>query len=357
MELRAGRVLLVEKAIGAAQESSGKSGGILTDLLWHPEDQALVERSRSLYRDVCRRTGDPSVARPLGMLTLAAGPDGETLAARTEDLSLRGVRHELIEGPAIARRFPALDRLPMAALGLFLPDDLSLNPPAYAQAEVDRAREAGLEVRFGCRVTDLSPAADGVALRAGGELLRARRVLLATGTWTGALLRPAGLDLPLLPYRVQLCSLELGAPAALPMVWDTATDVYLVPDGPQSVLAGDGTRLSPHDPDDYLEAGDDAFHADIATRVPALTSLGDTAGLRSSWAGLVGATPDRRPLLGQLAPNLYVACGDNGIGVMRGPALGELAARIALGEAQAPALRPDRLPCESFEIRPGFTLV
>ena len=172
---------------------------------------------------------------------------------------------------------------------------------------------------------------------------------------TTALVRTAGVDIPLLPYRVQLSSLEFRAPHGLPLVWHLASDVYLVPDGAENILAGDGTRLAEFDPDNYQETGDSEFEATIAERLPQLLSLGDRAGLRASWAGLAGGTRDRRPLLGQIAPGLCVAAGDNGIGVMRGPAIGELAARVALGLAEAPHLRPDRFPAEPFAIQAGFT--
>ena len=84
-----------------------------------------------------------------------------------------------------------------------------------------------------------------------------------------------------------------------------------------------------------------------------LVSSAAAAPLRRSWAGLCGATPDRRPLLGRVADGLYIACGDNGSGVGRGPALGELSALVALSEAEAPQLHPFRYPPEDFRLCPG----
>ncbi len=349
-------VLLLERGIGIAQESSAKSGGILTDLLWHPEDQALVARSRALYRAARERSGDLSIAREVGQLSLAEGGAIAQLVRREGDLSARGVRYEMIGREEIVRRYPQLDRLRAGTLGMWTPDDWHVNPTAYAQTAVDSAREHGLQLRTGCAATAIHPEEREVVVEAGGESLRAARVLVAAGTWTRKLLRTAGLDIAMRPYRVQLSSVQVAEDLRLPIVWHLETDVYMVPEGPRSMLAGDGTRLWEHDADDYQQAGDDTFQMDIAERLLDLSSLGERAGLRTAWAGLVGATPDRRPLLGAVADRLYVACGDNGIGVMRGPAIGELAAQVALGMAQAPQLRPDRAPADDFEIRPGFTL-
>lgn len=356
--MRAGArsVLLIERNIGVAQESSGKSGGILTDLLWHPHDQQLVARSRELYVEARTRTGDLSVVRELGMLTLATAEGAVDIEGRVPELRERGVRHELLSRNALKRRYPALDRLPGDTIALFTPDDCALNPTAFAQASLDAARELGLEARFGCPALSITPEENRVAVGIADGVLHARRVLVTAGTWSRRLLRTAGFDLALIPYRVQLSSLALPRPHGLPIVWDLQTDVYLVPDGPENLLAGDGTRPWEHDPDNYQETGDSAFHTDIADRVPALLSLGDHAGMRSSWAGLCGATPDRRPLLGALGRGVSIACGDNGIGVMRGPALGELAALVSLDLAEAQSLQPSRFPAVPFEVRGGFTL-
>ena len=350
-------VLLLEAGIGLAQESSAKSGGILTDLLTDPEDQALVSRSRVLYQEALDAGGDPSIMRPLGMLTLADGEYVGALSRRRQDLNDRGVAFELLDGAEVAVRHPHLDRLADDAMALWTPSDCHLNPNAYAQQVVAQARPQGLDVRTNCRVERLDIGSGQLSVRTdSGETYQASRILVTAGTWSRRLLRTADLDLPLLPYRVQLASLQLAEPHRLPMVWHLASDVYLVPDGDESLLAGDGTRLSEFDPDDYQQTGDEEFEVNVATQLPQLSSLGDRAGLRSSWAGLAGGTPDRRPLLGRVAEGLFVACGDNGIGVMRGPAIGERAALVALGLATAPQLRPDRYPPGPFEIRAGFTL-
>ncbi|MHB8324512.1 MAG: NAD(P)/FAD-dependent oxidoreductase [Candidatus Dormibacteria bacterium] len=349
-------VLLLEAGIGLAQESSAKSGGILTDLLIEPEDQALVARSRELYRHALESSGDASIMRRFGMLTLAEGELGSALTRRTEELGQRGVRFELLGNDEVGRRHPQLDRLADQTLALWTPDDCHVNPAAYAQHVGQAARAQGLTIRTSCRAERLNVEPGKLSVTAGGEVYEGQRLLVTAGTWSRKLLRTAGLDIPLLPYRIQLSSVRLASPHRLPLVWHLASDVYLVPDGEESLLAGDGTRLSESDPDDYQQTGDAEFEMNIAARLLQLSSLGDRAGLRSSWAGLAGGTPDRRPVLGRVADGLFVACGDNGIGVMRGPAIGELAAHVALDLAAAPHLRPDRFPPGPFEIRAGFTL-
>lgn len=349
-------VLLLEARPGVGSEASAKAGGIVTDLLWHPEDQAWVSESRALYDAACRASGDATMVQRLGLMTLADPSRHHLLEARAGALRERGIPTEVLAHAEMAARFPELAVAPADVAALWLPQDWHVNATAYCQQTVAAAREQGLQVRTAHRVVRIAVEDRRVMLFGPDEAIAAERVLVASGSWTRKLVQTAGFDIPLRPYRVQLASLAMPAGHRFPMVWDLATDVYLVPDGPRAFLAGDGTRLTEHDPDAYQESGDADFHEDLARRVPELVAVGRDAHLVTSWAGVVGATPDRRPLLGYVGERLAVACGDNGFGVMRGPAIGRLAGRIALGEAERPHLSPLRTPPDYFPIRPGFTL-
>ena len=349
-------VLLIEANPGIAQESSAKAGGIVTDLVWHQDDVRWVRRSRQFYEEALALSGDSSILQRYGMLTLADPDRAALLRMRAQNLVEAGIQAEIWDYRHIQDTYPELDRLAPDVTGLWTPEDFHVNPTAYSQAVFQEARRQGLQARLGSRVKVLEPRSNEVIVHCAEERLTAERVLVTAGTWSRKLLNTAGIDIPLRPYRVQLSSLNFADGYHLPMVWDLASDVYLVPDGPHNLLAGDGTRLSEFNPDNYQTTGDDEFLANIADQTVQLMSLAETAGLRSSWAGLCGGTPDRRPLLGQVAEKVFVATGDQGFGVMRGPALGELACQVALGQAQAPQLNPLRQPYSEFPIRPGFTL-
>ena len=355
-EMGVSSVLLIEARNGVAQESSAKAGGIVTDLVWHEEDIAWVQQSRHQYEKASVMSGDASILQRYGMLTLAHPDRTGLLQQRALGLKERGIAASLWDHRHIATAYPELDRVSHQVTALWTPGDFHVNPTAYCEAVFRQSRDLGLQAALGTRVSRI--ARDGTHLRLwmGQDVLNARRILITAGTWTRKLTRTAGIDIPLRPYRAQLASLDFPHGYHLPMVWELSTDVYLVPDGPHNLLAGDGTRLSEHDPDNYQTSGDDPFISSIAGHVLDLTSRAEQAGLRTAWAGLCGGTPDRRPLVGPVADGLFVAAGDQGFGIMRGPAIASLAAQIAMGEADAPHLDPLRTSAHDFDIRPGFTL-
>ncbi len=353
-----GRVVLLEANQFVAGESSGKSGGIMSEFAGHPDDRVWVARSRALFEAAARRSGDAGMVRRYGRLVVCGADEAPAFRRVADELASEGIASDMLTPEQVAARFPLVDGLAPDTLGLWTPDAWHLNATGYAQTVVTAGRELGLEVRLGWRAGAIRLRREhGGTIRVEGPdgTVEAGRALIAAGTWTRKLLQTAGIDIPYRPYRVQLASIAFAAAESLPIMSETATDMYITPDGPGSLLVGDGTQLWEHDPDAFQHAGDAAFEQEIAAGLARLvSSAGEAAELRRSWAGLCGATPDRRPLVGPVADGLYIACGDNGSGVGRGPALGELAARVAMGIEAAPArLDPFRFPAADFRLRPG----
>lgn len=349
-----GRVLMLERNAYVGGESSGKSGGIISQLIAHPDDQRWVARSREWLSEAEERSGDASMIQRWGGLVLCTEPEARELDRVADGLRARGIPFEVWDRQAIKAHFPLIDGIGPDMFGLYSPTDWHVNPTAYCQTTFEAARAAGVEGRLEVAVTGIHPESDKVVLDTSDGRIEAARVLIAAGTWTHKLTQMAGIDIPYRPYRVQLSSIAFADSGKLPILSETATDMYITPDGPTNLLAGDGTQLWEHDPDNYNQKGDAAFEEEIAAGLMRLVSAAQHAELRRSWAGLCGGTPDRRPLLGPVADRLFIACGDNGFGVVRGPALGEQACRIAMGvEEAAPQVNPFRFPPGEFTLRPG----
>lgn len=354
VESRQGSVLLLEAQPAVASESSAKAGGIVSDMVANPDDQQWVRRSRELFRVAHAASGDSTMIRQDGMLSLGPASHRPLMADHVASLRSRQIPVEEWSADDIQRHFPQLDRVDDTLYGVWTPHDWHVNPTAYAFAALARAKALGLAVRLSYRVQRLHIEDREVQIEGPDDPIHAARVLVAAGTWTRKLTQSAGIDLPFRPYRTQLASLDVAGGYDLPIVRHLATDLYLVPDGPHNLLVGDGTQLWEHDPDDYRTTGDPAFELEVAAGLLALSSRGEQARIRRSWAGLCGATPDRRPLIGAVCERVWVACGDSGFGIKRGPAIGELAAQIALGVApQPPHLLPHRFATVDFALRPG----
>jgi sarcosine oxidase subunit beta len=174
-------------------------------------------------------------------------------------------------------------------------------------------------------------------------------VVNAAGPWAGELARRAGVSLPVRPVRRQIAvtqpvpePLDDGFPMT---IWTRDAFHLRVRDGrallnwPVDTPGGNGDPwdLALHRP--WLEA----VRAFADARVPALRDLPlDDA---AHWVGLYEMSPDKTLILGvdDACPNLVLANGSSGHGVMHAPAVGQLVAELILdGRASALDVHPFR---------------
>ena len=227
--------------------------------------------------------------------------------------------------------------------GSYCPWDGFVRPLAMRRGYQQAAETLGVQFRFGATV-GLERSADGVRVVCDGQRVSAGTVINAAGAWAAELMRGANLELPVAPVKRQIAA-------------TTPTQV-LPSDMPMSIFAGDGFHLRVRDgrvlllmPFDFAQqdlnydsAWLPALLAHTQARVPVLRDV----PIERGWAGLYEVSPDGHALLGAHwdAPNLFLANGSSGHGVMHSPALGKLLSEIVLdGRADSldvHTLRPER---------------
>lgn len=214
---------------------------------------------------------------------------------------------------------PAIDD-PEIAGGTFSPTDGFIRPMEILRGYYESALRMGVRFAFGQDIRSLDPGVTYVN---------------AAGAWASELC-----DVPVVPLRRRVAGTE-------------PTQV-LPPNMPMTIWAGDGFHLRVRDgrvlllwPD--TPADDEAWMHEVLARahrrVPALRGVPiDEA---SCWSGLYEMSPDRHAILGPHPdrPNVYLANGSSGHGVMHAPAIGQLIAEMILEGATSidiRALRPSR---------------
>ncbi len=343
-------VTLLERAtLGAG--SSAKAAGILSSFSWNDADYRLIAETRGAIGELISlalAAGERAARgawRPTGSVVVASGAATKSL----DQLQDRVERHTeeclRLDWRAAMREFPGVAFRP-GDEAIVAQEDGVIEAGDFLAAMRARLEQEGATVQESSKLT----------------LTEAQRrfdaVVVAGGAWTKGLLAPAGIRLPLQAYRTQLASLAIPDAAELPIVHDLDLHFYARPEADASILAGNGTQLRPFDPDSYNEVGDPEFVHSIAERVVTRFTNGAEGHVRSSWAGLCVATPDKRPLCGAVPGHdgLFILTGDNGFGLMRSLALGE---RMADAVARRPHkdLDPGRFGPDArddFAMREGY---
>jgi glycine oxidase len=257
---------------------------------------------------------DPGLRRS-GALVVAR--DRDEAAALERELALRielGLDVQRLLPSAARRLEPAL--APTVRLALDVPGDHSADPRAVVLALAEAARRAGVTLRTGSaveRVEHGGGRVTGVAI-AGGEVLRAARVVVAAGAWSAAI---GGLPaIVLRPVKGQILRLRDRAGPGLLERIVRFEGGYLVPraDG-RYVL---GATMEERGFDTTVTAGGlYELLRDAGELVPGVHEL----VIEEMSAGLRPATPDNAPLLGPAAElaGLHWATGHHRNGILLAP--------------------------------------
>jgi glycine oxidase len=284
---------------------------------------------------LAQAAGADPVLRRCGALVVARTRDeaealDRELALRLElQLPVQRLR------PSAARRLePAL--APTIRLALAIPGDHAADPRALTLALAEAARRAGTQLRTGATVTRIAIEdghAGGVEL-AGGELVRAARVVVAAGAWSGVLDGlPDVARIPLRPVKGQI--LRLRDPAG-PGLLDRIVRFdggYLVPRGDGRYVLG--ATMEERGFDTTVTAGGlYGLLRDAGELVPGVHEL----EVEEVAAGLRPATPDNAPVLGRSddVDGLVWATGHHRNGILLAPVSADLVADALDGAAAPP---------------------
>jgi sarcosine oxidase subunit beta len=328
-----------------AGESTGRAAGILYDAYAEDVDARIAGRAIERFRALSGTGGFEFRETPYVWFVTEPGRKADAIREQVDGMVRNDRRVERVDADDLAAEYPALRTEDVVEAAVSRNAGVA-DTAAYADAVAELAVAEGVELREG---TAASVALDPP--RVNGTDYDA--VLVAAGAHTARVLADAGVSVPLKPYRVQALTADFSG--EIPTLYD-ATEGYYARPHPEGVLAGDGTEEVEADPEAYDRDGDDwfvdAMRERLADRVP-----GFEPDVHRAWAGLCTATPDRDPLLGELADGLYVAAGWQGHGFMRAPATGEAIATEILGGEGVPPFDPTRFDGdEVFEVVEGMTV-
>ncbi len=344
-------VVVLDRAPRAGEGSTGRATGGFRVQFPSATEVRLSLLARAKLRRFHEETGGDCGYVPAGYLWIALNE--HELAALRDALAVQranGVDDAReVSAAEIAELNPALARGGIAG-GTYCPSDGFIRPLQILDGYRRAAERLGARFTWDAEVTGFERAHDGriTAVRTAREVIAAERVVNAAGAWAAHVARLAGTEVPVTPLRRQVA--VTVATSALPATM------------PMTLFAGDGFHLRVRDGRVLLllpsDGAADPFEVTVEptwietvarlarARVPSLADV--SIDRAACWAGLYEMSPDGRAIVGTApgVPNLYLANGSSGHGVMHAPALGQLVAEIIIdGAARAldiEPLRPDR---------------
>lgn len=353
------KVLVVDKAAGPAEGSTGASSAISRCRYTLPEVVRLAYHGQRAYGDWASFTGldEPRCRLNRVGVVWMLGHAAAEVDLEVSRLRGQGADVERIDAERLAELFPALSscgirvdpRRPGAhecASGeafLFEPTGGYADPVGATQDLIEAARLAGAEVRFRSGVVGVRRSGErvtGVELEDGTQV-DSGLVVNAAGPWCTQInsLADVANRWTLITTRVQV--LYRGWPSdlgPLPVTVDGSTQIYFRPDGQDRVLVGSTSEEDESEavdnPDDFKRSPDGSFRAlkmaAFHHRVPNLAARGEITGV----AGLYTVNrEDVHPILGPSGvEGFWLANGFSGHGFKLAPMIGSMIAQALTGE-------------------------
>ena len=353
---RGASVLALDRfPVGHARGSShGQTRLIRLAYFEHPDYVPLLRRSRELWRELERETGE-DLFMETGLVS--AGPaDGEVVAGVLRSATTHGLDVERLSAAEALARWPAL-AMPAEWSAVFEAQAGWLAVEACVAAHAALAAAHGAVFEHGAGVRDWRLEGDGVVVETDRETIAAGRLVLCPGPWAGDLLRLAAPSFTVLRkslfwYDPAAGCLGPDAAAALPcFAFDTPTGFFY--GFPR--IDGRGIKVAEHtggqpvsDPlhvDRRIDPGEQSrIEGWLAAHLPGV-------GRRRTAheVCLYTMSPDGHFLVGLHPhdPQVALAAGFSGHGFKFASLIGEVLADLALdGRTEHPIgfLAPTRFP-------------
>lgn len=320
---------------GPAQGPTGRSSAICRAYYTNPFLARMARDSIQMLERFGDVAGTDAGFHRTGFLFLHPPEDLERVRSVVGGLNQLGIATLILERPELALYFPFLDQTGIG-FGVWERDAGYADPVSTTAGLLRRATALGAKYLWR-EVVAVEP--DGpTVVTADGARTRCSRVLIAAGPWTRHLAGQAGVDVPLTVERHIVGFFGWGGADPVPAHADLTAGYYFRPEGAEGFLIGSLHPGQEVDPDDFAQdvPADEilSLSQPLAARFPHL----EAAEVRGGWASLYDVSPDWQPVIGEIAPGVFVDAGTSGHGFKLAPALGQLVAALLLSEESDQAL-------------------
>ena len=333
-------VVLTEKN-DLTHGSTWHAAGLCTHFAHNPTIQELRATSVRLYRDILpEETGGTCGFHRSGAMRITSNPDRMDEFAHVAGLSkFTGYDLRLLTSPEAVAELHPLARTEGILGGIYEPDDGHVDPTLATNAMAQVARGNGATILRQNPVTAIRREGDRWRVETAREVIRARHIVNAAGTWGWEIGHMMGLNVPSVPVLHQYLVTDT-VPAVAERIAKGLPELPMIRDPEESWYVRqerDGLILGPYEKDAQpwsIDGVPPEFGAELMApdldrvehiitaamaRIPAL----ETGGIKSVVNGPITFTPDANPLIGPAhgLPDAWLLTGSS-MGVMEGGGAG-----------------------------------
>ena len=299
----------------------------------------LHERSKALYKAMATEAGFDFGLEERGLLMLyKTQKQAREEAALAEKADRLGVKTELLDSTGLQALEPDMELDVLG--GIYFPGDAHLYPDLLMAQLSARLRDLGVSFISRTSVIDFKIQNSKVEalLTAEGRFIPVKNVLLSAGSWTGLLLKKAGIKIHLQDGKGY--SVTIKEPKLLPRIPTILSEakVAITPMGGDLRIGGtlELSGLSP-------KVSQRRVQGIIESISQYYQNLDIPFNIKTDiWQGYRPCTPDGMPYIGQshVLSNLFIGTGHGMMGLSLGAITGKILSKLMTQQPPGIDLRP-----------------
>jgi sarcosine oxidase len=322
-------VVFEQFELGHARGSSHGTSRIFRFSYDDPVFVRMAMESLTLWRELEEETGEDLI------IQLGGIDCGKDVASHVQALAQCGAEYEVVSTASVEERWPRL-RLYEDGDAMFHPQGGIALADKALRAFISSARSSGAEVREGSRVAEVALDGERAVLSTDSETFSASVAVVTAGAWARELLRPVGIELPVVPTRETVAYFPMSDELSVPTIVDWQemnagqswgdTAFYSLPSPGLGVKAAQhhaGPVTDPDDPGEVSEESVALISKWVAERYP--TADPEPVGAETC---IYTNTNDERFLFERHGP-IVVGSACSGHGFKFGPLTGRRLAELA----------------------------
>jgi sarcosine oxidase len=151
----------------------------------HPSYVPLLKRAWDLWRTLERESGEALLTQTGGLYM--GRPEGELVSGALASARTHDLEHELLDNADLRRRYPVFDVDP-DWIGILDAQAGWLAPERSVETHLRQAERNGATLRFAEPIERWEPDGEGIRVASSQGSYRARRLVIAAGSWLPRLL-------------------------------------------------------------------------------------------------------------------------------------------------------------------------
>ena len=327
-------LMLEQFELGHTRGSSHGGNRVIRYNLAKDVDIEMVKTAYTMWADIEKETG-VNLVRKCGGIAFGKH-DNSHLLNTIPPLKRAGIPHEVLDGKAIAKRFPFL-KLPDDSIAVYEPEAGFLYARRCVLAMQKLFLSYGGTILDRHKVLGIKPG-KRIEVESENSSFYCNSLILCAGVWTNKVLACTNLKLPLSPelIRVAFWGKTSSLSDKIPVFYHygEGEQFYGMPDCEYPGLFKIGTyNATPADPD-HRDLSNDYAHLTETAAFIGSTLHGIATKPSILETCMHTLTPDHHSILDHHPqhPNIIIGAGFSGHGFKLAPVIGYILSRMATGE-------------------------